>query len=57
MTEETSGLLRAGDTIKCRDDEDLRDTLKDLSDYGVHTVVWDRDRHIIIITQDEEARP
>lgn len=39
--------LRAGDTILCRDDEDLGEA-------GIHAVTWDADRHIIAITKDEE---
>lgn len=42
--------LRAGDTILCRDDEDLRQTLRDLSEEGIRAVTWDVDRHIIAVT-------
>ena len=48
--------LRAGDTILCRDDEDLRQTLRDLGEAGIRAVTWDVERHIIAITKDEEVR-
>ena len=54
MTNERKPLL-AGDTILCRDDEDLRQTLRDLGEAGIHAVTWDADRHIIAITKDEES--
>lgn len=48
--------LQAGDTILCRDDEDLRQTLRDLGEAGIHAVTWDVERHIIAITKDEEVK-
>lgn len=48
--------LQAGDTILCRDDEDLRQTLRDLGEAGIRAVTWDVERHIIAITKDEEVR-
>lgn len=44
-------MLQEGETIKCRDADDMRYLLKGLGEANINAVVWDQEHYIVKITK------